>query len=61
MYCVAGENCDPASHGGYSVRYTCTKCGATRLVNINQTYIEKSPWERPCQEGDNDNSLGRRS
>ena len=42
-YCVAGPKCDPRAHGWVTVRQACG-CGATREVNVNQGWSERSPW-----------------
>lgn len=40
---------DPRAHGNITVEETC-RCGAQRLVNRNQQYVEKGEWEPVRQE-----------
>jgi hypothetical protein len=34
----------PAAHGNICVVDTC-RCGAQRRTNINQSFVERGPWE----------------
>ncbi len=43
--CVAGNDCNPASHGGVTYQETCS-CGAVRPVNSNQGHREVGAWAR---------------
>jgi hypothetical protein len=45
--CVAGEGCEPRSHGGLRYVDTCRDCGQQRDVNLNRTFIECSAWRTP--------------
>jgi hypothetical protein len=46
---------EPAAHGNITVDEECVSCGALRKVNVNQLFVECSPWgpsaaERARQE-----------
>jgi hypothetical protein len=45
--CVAGSECDPASHGGISFLQQCQRCGAQRWVNSNCNAAEYGEWFMP--------------
>jgi hypothetical protein len=34
-HCVNPRDCNPASHGGITVKERCTKCGMVRFANKN--------------------------
>ena len=44
--CVAFNKCDPRSHGNVCRIETCS-CGASRRINSNQGFREKSEWIIP--------------
>lgn len=35
---------NPAAHGNISYEETCSRCGATRRLNLNQRHVEYGPW-----------------
>lgn len=44
--CVAGDECDPRSHGNIVRKYRCRLCGAYELRNLNGAH-ETSGWFFP--------------
>ena len=45
-YSANPGNPNPAAHGWVSEVATCS-CGATRLTNSNQGFVERGPWKNP--------------
>jgi hypothetical protein len=39
-----------AAHGNITETQECLSCGATRLVNVNQSHFEFSPWGESREE-----------
>lgn len=47
IYSAARPN--PKAHGGVTIEATC-RCGAVRLTNANQGYVERGAWIVAAQE-----------
>ncbi len=50
--CANPDECNPCAHGCITTHQRCTRCGATRRVNVNQDHVEEGEWQKPmpaCQ------------